>query len=1328
MVNQTPQSAPGNAAPKRKRRWLVWALLAPELLLALLLGGLWAWSGSEGSLAQALRWGLRHLPPGALQVDELRGSLRHGGDARRIRWSLDGLTVDVQDARLRWSLPALLAGRLQVDELTAGAVHVEGQSAPADGPRASGPPPHLDWPLSVAVEHFAVGKLELARPIPALRIVGSYRFTRQTATHQVMLDGAHAFGGDWRARLELHGADDPTLHAELSGAALPAAIHPALQSAAPQPVAVQAVIDGPLRELRATAKLGALGGPPQASLHARITPWGATPLPEAGAALERLDLAHWWPAAPATELSGPIELASGARAAWTLQADLRNANSGPWDAQRVPLEQMRAALLWDGSTATVKECAATLAGGTLALQGSWSNPPQTQTSQGVAATQSGASQASWQLRGEFTGIDPARLHSVLAPFPLDGRAALSGSGQAIEFDAALQTPPHPAGPGATAQTQAQQLAGQLHALRLQDAAAKGRWRPGLLTLDTLRVRAADAQLSGDGLQTTLAAPAQVQGRLQLHAPGVTLKVNGQAAQTSGGGTLQADIHDLAQTLAWAQRLPGVPPLFARAAASGALRLQGRWQDGWADPDVHAELNVPRLRWQAAAGNAIELRQTSLTLAGKLSQASLQARVHGVQGARRASLIVQASGGRAPLARLREKGRGEGRPEAGGRNISLAPSTPSPYPLSQGGEEKQDWHATLEQFTLALSDPALGQGAWRMSAHQPVPLLFTPPAGGSGLGLDIGAGELLLSAPDSQQAHIAWEPLRYQDGQLSTKGRITGLPLVWAARLAGPRLAETLGGDLMLEGRWDADLSKTPHLHAELARAGGDLRIASGANAQTPAGIRRARLALDSQGQDLTLHLDWDSEHAGFAQGELRTRLAATPDAEGRTRWSWPPDAPLQGRLQARLPAIEVWSPALAPPGWRLRGALAADLRAGGTRDAPRLDGALSASDLALRSVADGIEFTGGRLRASLSESRLVIDEFTLHGSPPRASAKDKDSAGQDGGTLRASGQAELTGGQVRASLALRLDHLRAGMRADRNATLSGTVDAGMNGRQASIAGQVRVDQAEIALPENDAPALDADVFIHGGLTAAAALPQPTAAPMPLELNLGIDLGERFHVQGQGVDTRLTGKLQLSGSGPAGAMPRAVGVIDASGGTFHAYSQQLRIARGKLLFDGPIGNPRLDILALKPNYQSDQQVGVLVGGAALLPSVRLYAQPDLPDTEKLAWLILGRPAPGTGAEAAMLQQAALAMLGGREGKSMAAHLGLDQLALSGSSGEDATLTVGKRLSSRLYTTYEHSLANALGSLFIYYELSQRWLLRGQAGANAAVDLIYTLSFD
>ena len=60
--------------------------------------------------------------------------------------------------------------------------------------------------------------------------------------------------------------------------------------------------------------------------------------------------------------------------------------------------------------------------------------------------------------------------------------------------------------------------------------------------------------------------------------------------------------------------------------------------------------------------------------------------------------------------------------------------------------------------------------------------------------------------------------------------------------------------------------------------------------------------------------------------------------------------------------------------------------------------------------------------------------------------------------------------------------------------------------------------------------------------------------------------------------------------------------------------------------------------------------------------------------------------------------------------------------------DASVTLGKRLSDKLYAAYEHSLSGAGGTLMIFYELSRRWTLRGQAGENTAVDLIYRLSFD
>jgi translocation and assembly module TamB len=102
---------------------------------------------------------------------------------------------------------------------------------------------------------------------------------------------------------------------------------------------------------------------------------------------------------------------------------------------------------------------------------------------------------------------------------------------------------------------------------------------------------------------------------------------------------------------------------------------------------------------------------------------------------------------------------------------------------------------------------------------------------------------------------------------------------------------------------------------------------------------------------------------------------------------------------------------------------------------------------------------------------------------------------------------------------------------------------------------------------------------------------------------------------------------------------------------------------------------------------------------------------------------------------MLQSAALALLGGREGRGLAASFGLDELSFSrGSDSGDngavggASVTLGKRLSDRLYAAYQHSLAGTSGALLIFYELSRRWSLRAQAGENAALDLIYRLSFD
>jgi translocation and assembly module TamB len=190
------------------------------------------------------------------------------------------------------------------------------------------------------------------------------------------------------------------------------------------------------------------------------------------------------------------------------------------------------------------------------------------------------------------------------------------------------------------------------------------------------------------------------------------------------------------------------------------------------------------------------------------------------------------------------------------------------------------------------------------------------------------------------------------------------------------------------------------------------------------------------------------------------------------------------------------------------------------------------------------------------------------------------------------------------------------------------------------------------------------------------------------------------------------------------------------GSYKAYGQQLDIEQGLLRFAGPYDNPALDLLAIRPNLS--QRVGVQISGTALSPRVRLYAEPDLPDADKLAWLVLGRGAATGGAESAVLQQAALALLGGN-GKGLsgglAEALGLDELSVrgaassaDGSTTTGATVTVGKRLSRNFYVAYERSLAGTLGTFSIFYDLSRRLTLRAQTGEQSAVDLIFTVPYD
>mgnify|MGYP000535357717 CR=1 FL=1 len=123
---------------------------------------------------------------------------------------------------------------------------------------------------------------------------------------------------------------------------------------------------------------------------------------------------------------------------------------------------------------------------------------------------------------------------------------------------------------------------------------------------------------------------------------------------------------------------------------------------------------------------------------------------------------------------------------------------------------------------------------------------------------------------------------------------------------------------------------------------------------------------------------------------------------------------------------------------------------------------------------------------------------------------------------------------------------------------------------------------------------------------------------------------------------MSGQIRLTAEGRD--LPRAVGSIRTRNGRFAAYGQALEIERGILNFQGLPDNPSLDVRAMRRGLTVE--AGVEVTGTVQKPRVRLVSTPELPEAEKLSWLILGHGPEGVGSgDASVLLAAAGDLFGG-----------------------------------------------------------------------------------
>ena len=540
------------------------------------------------------------------------------------------------------------------------------------------------------------------------------------------------------------------------------------------------------------------------------------------------------------------------------------------------------------------------------------------------------------------------------------------------------------------------------------------------------------------------------------------------------------------------------------------------------------------------------------------------------------------------------------------------------------------------------------------------------------------------------------------GQLSTQGTISKLRLTDLPEDIF-MMPNSLQGSPTFSGDWNITAQEQINGGIKLARDDGDFMINKFNAKPEPLGLNKASFVLNIVNGKIDANLDVAGEKLGTIQAQLNTVISKTAQGFGLLGSS-----PFKLEANAALSSL-AWVPfpnSLADA--ELDGKIKLSASANGTVATPNFRGKFNGQDLMLNLASQGLSLKQGSFDAMFEQDKLQINHFVWQGET---------------GSISTSGFAMLNNTQPKLSLDWTADQFTALSRTDRLLILNGSGKTVLQDDILRVSGDFVVKKGLIEIAGENAPSLDEDVVVIGRSEVEKK------APMQVLLdNFKINLGEDFALRGLGLDAMLAGQITLNGL--TQEQPNAVGSVVVKRGTFMAYGQLLNIQRGIINFNGPIDNPGLDIRAMRNT--KPVSAGVEITGTAVAPATKLVSNPNVSDTEKLSWLVLGHGLDQAGKnQYAMLSLAAGALFSSNESvplqTKIARAAGLDELSFAGSDAETAAVSFGKRLTSDLYLSYEKSVSGLLDVARLTYFITPVWQVRGASGAESAVDVLYTFSF-
>ncbi len=416
------------------------------------------------------------------------------------------------------------------------------------------------------------------------------------------------------------------------------------------------------------------------------------------------------------------------------------------------------------------------------------------------------------------------------------------------------------------------------------------------------------------------------------------------------------------------------------------------------------------------------------------------------------------------------------------------------------------------------------------------------------------------------------------------------------------------------------------------------------------------------------------------------------------------ELPLTGRIRARMGDANLL-PLLVAEIDNAGGVLNADVAVSGRMNAPQLDGR--------------IELNQGEL--DLYRVNLALRQLEIAVTLAANQLEFKGSGHAGEGTFNLGGTLAWKNSLPAGTLELKGENLLVADLPEYRVVAAPDLHFLIDGRTIAASGEVFIPSARIQPTD-----LSGAVQISPDSRLLQEKPAEIGSNFSVSSEIRIRLGDDVQLDTFGLQGKLAGSVGTTTS--TGDIAVGRGELSVSNGKYEAYGQNLDIARGRLLFDAsPLDDPGLDIQAERTI--DTVKVGLNVRGTLREPRFGFYSEPSMTQTQIMSYLLVGKPiddlqnrdtaAVGSARDTLALQG------GGLIAAQLGRRLGLGQVGVETNSANDTSLVLGRFLSPRLFVSYGISLTESINTLKLRYTISDRWVLKTEAGEDQSADVEFTI---